>query len=104
MGTAIESSRALTFQVAQSGHETDPDPQGAAMTKLRAANVANSVVSGSLQIHGADSYTRGHPLEYLYRFVRGYRIAGGTDEILQNTIAGHLDKEGLPGVLRWSED
>jgi hypothetical protein len=71
----------------------------ASMAKLTAADTANEVVSEALQIHGANGYMRGHPLEYLYRFARGYRIAGGTDEIQRNTIARRLKRDGLPPLL-----
>jgi alkylation response protein AidB-like acyl-CoA dehydrogenase len=54
------------------------------------------VVSEALQIHGANGYQQGHPLEYLYRFARARRIAGGTDEIVKNQIASVLKEDGLP--------
>jgi len=60
------------------------------MAKLRATRIAHTAVSTALQLHGANGHVRGHPLGSLSRFVRGYRIAGGTDEILQNTIARSL--------------
>ena len=39
---------------------------------------------------------RGHPLEYLYRLVRGMRIGGGTDEMQRNTIARIVKRRGIP--------
>jgi hypothetical protein len=101
MVTAIERSRALTYRAAEDAIASGdhPDPMAASMAKLTAADTANEVVSEALQIHGANGYMRGHPLEYLYRFARGYRIAGGTDEIQRNTIARRLKRDGLPPLL-----
>lgn len=100
--TRLESSRALTARAAENarnGVHRYPDPLVANMAKLEAADVANEVVDQSLQIHGARGYMQEHPLEYLYRLVRGYRIAGGTDEIQRNTIASLVQDRGLPNLL-----
>jgi alkylation response protein AidB-like acyl-CoA dehydrogenase len=66
---------------------------------LHSTEIAESVVSEALQIHGANGYQQGHPLEYLHRYVRGFRIAGGTDEIMKNTIGKMLRKEGFPSLV-----
>lgn len=58
--------------------------------------MAETVVSESLQIHGATGYQRDHPLECLYRLVRGRRIAAGTDEVMKNNIADVVLETGLP--------
>ncbi len=99
--TQLECSRALTQRAAESatGDPGYPDPLCANMAKLNAGRVADAVVDEALQVHGARGYQRGHAIEYLYRFVRGYRIAGGTDEIHQNTIASLLHEQGLPTLL-----
>jgi alkylation response protein AidB-like acyl-CoA dehydrogenase len=65
------------------------------MAKLQASEMVERVVSEALQIHGANGYQRGHPLEYLYRLARGRRLAAGTDEIQKNQIAASLKQEGL---------
>lgn len=98
VGTVADASAALTC--VWFGIECPPPgPGGAAMAKLRAAQVAHTVVSTALQLHGANGRLRGHPLEYLFRFARGYRIAGGTDDILQNTIVRSLTDGEVRGVL-----
>jgi len=96
--TTLQSSRALAHRAAKEalGENRYPDPLLANMAKIKAATVANEVVDEALQIHGARGYMQGHPLEYLYRFVRGYRIAGGTDEIQLNTISSLIKERGLP--------
>jgi alkylation response protein AidB-like acyl-CoA dehydrogenase len=75
------------------------DPLQTSIVSLYAAEVAERVVSEPLQIHGANGYWQGHPLEYLYRYVRRIRIAGGTDEIMKNQIARRLKAEGFPSIV-----
>ena len=96
--TELELSRAYVHQLAQQAHETGdpPDRMAASIAKLHSAEMIERVVSEALQIHGANGYQQGHPLEYLYRFARARRIAGGTDEIVKNQIASVLKEDGLP--------
>lgn len=95
--TALEASRALTHQAAARAHEQGriPDRRDASMAKLQASEMVERVVSEALQVHGANGYQRGHPLEYLYRLARGRRLAAGTDEVQKNQIAASLKQEGL---------
>jgi len=96
----LEASRALTYRAGRQANEAGrvPDPLQSAIAKLFATEIAEHVVDQSLQMHGAGGYQQGHPLEYLYRIVRGYRIAGGTDEIMRNTIADLVEQNGLPEI------
>lgn len=97
----LEASRALTYRAAERAHQMDriPDRIDASIAKLFSGQMAESVVSEALQIHGANGYQRDHPLEYLYRLARGRRIAAGTDEIQKNTIASGIKSDGLPSLL-----
>jgi alkylation response protein AidB-like acyl-CoA dehydrogenase len=96
--TELEASRALTHRTAVRAHEQGRIPArlDASMAKLRASEMVEHVVSEALQIHGANGYQQGHPLEYLYRLARGRRLAAGTDEIQKNQIAAALKQNGLP--------
>jgi len=98
MVTNMQASRALTYAAIPDGAES-PDSLAANSAKLFAGQIAEEVVSEALQVHGANGYQQGHLLEYLYRLVRGYRIAGGTDEIHKNTIAKLLKRQGIPGAV-----
>lgn len=99
--TMLEASRALCYRVAETATaaERPPTVLRSAIAKLQAVEMAEKVTSEALQIHGANGYQQGHPLEYLYRLVRGYRIAGGTDEILKNQISRQLKEQGVPSVV-----
>lgn len=92
MTTKLEASRALVHEAGRGAVNAGrvPDPLRSSIVKLHAPNVAQAVVDEALQVHGSNGYQRGHPLEYLYRLVRGYRIGGGTDEIQRDTIAKML--------------
>lgn len=101
MVTKLEASRSLAYQAADAAIEQGrvPDPLRSSIANLYSGVVAEEIVSEALQIHGANGYQQGHPLEYLYRLTRGYRMAGGTDEIIKNTIADFLKKDGVPTVV-----
>jgi alkylation response protein AidB-like acyl-CoA dehydrogenase len=96
----LEASRALTHRAAVAATDRGrvPDRLDAAIAKLFASETVERVVSECLQIHGANGYQQGHPLEYLYRLARGHRLAAGTDEIQRNQIADALKRDGLPDL------
>jgi alkylation response protein AidB-like acyl-CoA dehydrogenase len=100
MAKQIEGARALTYRAARSADEDGaPDRLAASIAKLATSETVEEVVSEALQIHGANGYQQGHPLEYLYRLARGRRIAAGTDEIMKNNIADVVFEDGLPRTL-----
>ncbi|MFB6121913.1 MAG: acyl-CoA dehydrogenase family protein [Haloferacaceae archaeon] len=94
----LEASRTLAYRAAVNARSNDriPDRLEASLAKLYSGEMVEYVTSEALQIHGANGYQRGHPLEYLYRLARGRRIAAGTDEIQKNQIASVLKDRGLP--------
>ena len=100
MATEVQSARALTHQAGQLAHDAGraPDRLSTSLANLHSAEMLEHVASEALQIHGAVGYQRGHPLEWIYRFARGRRLASGSDEIQKNTIAGALKEQGLPHI------
>jgi alkylation response protein AidB-like acyl-CoA dehydrogenase len=96
----LEASRSLAHTAAEDAISEGrvADPLQTSIVKLYSAEMAEHVVSEALQIHGANGYQQGHPLEYLHRYVRGFRIAGGTDEIMKNTVAKMLKRDGIPSI------
>lgn len=100
MVTNLEASRALTHRAAERGVESDrvPSRLDSSLAKLYSAEMVETVVSEALQIHGANGYQQGHPLEYLYRLARARRIAAGTDEIQKNAIASVIKQDGVPSL------
>ena len=101
MATKLEASRTLTYRAARNAMANDgiPDPTDTMIAKLYSAEMVEEVVTEALQVFGANGYQQGHPLEYLYRFARGQRIAAGTDEIQRNVIARSLKRDGVPSLV-----
>ncbi len=101
MAKELEASRALAYRAALDAHNRGeaPDRLQTSLAKLYSSEMVEKVVSESLQIHGANGYQRGHPLEYLYRLARGRRLAAGSDEIQKNQIADALKKDGVPSLF-----
>lgn len=67
--------------------EETPSDEDTAIAKCYANEAAFFVADRALQIHGGTGYSTEHPVEYIFRRVRGWMIAGGTTEILRNRIA-----------------
>ncbi|THE66666.1 acyl-CoA dehydrogenase [Salinadaptatus halalkaliphilus] len=102
MATQIEASRALTYRTAQRALANDrvPDRLDTSLAKLFAAEMVDDIVDEALQIHGANGFQQGHPIEYLYRRARARRIAGGTAEIQRNTIAETITDDRFDGLAQ----
>jgi alkylation response protein AidB-like acyl-CoA dehydrogenase len=94
----LEASRTLAYRAALNAQrsESPPNRLEASLAKLYSGEMVEEVTSEALQIHGANGYQQGHPLEYLYRLARGRRLAAGTDEVQKNGIADAIKKNGLP--------
>jgi alkylation response protein AidB-like acyl-CoA dehydrogenase len=98
MSKELQASRALAYRAASNAVDRGRIPVrlDTSIAKLYSAEMVERVVSEALQIHGANGYQKGHPLEYLYRMQRGRRIAAGTDEIQKDQIASVLKSDGFP--------
>ena len=89
------TARALTYHAAAAVEAGQPADVETALAKMAATEAAGRVVDRAIQLHGAAAYVQGHPLERLYRVVRGWRIAEGTTEILKLSVArGLLERRG----------
>jgi alkylation response protein AidB-like acyl-CoA dehydrogenase len=90
MTTELEAARLLVYAAA-SAYDAGDEPQlqsrRAAMAKLFATEVAQSIIDGCVQLHGAVALQQGHLLEHLYRDVRSLRIYEGASEIQRTIIA-----------------
>ncbi|MDH6126475.1 acyl-CoA dehydrogenase family protein [Kitasatospora sp. GP82] len=83
----VEASKLLTLACARLVDEGTEAPENAALAKLTASETAVRVVDRSLQVHGATGWVRGHPLEFLYRYVRMMTIIEGTSEVQKVIVA-----------------
>jgi alkylation response protein AidB-like acyl-CoA dehydrogenase len=96
-----KAAQAITHEAARGAVARDRTPRRleASVATLYASEIAERVVSEAVQIHGANAYQQGHPLEYLYRTIRGWRIGAGTDEIQKNQIAAVVKRDGLDHIV-----
>lgn len=83
----VEAAKLLTLACARLVDEGVETPENAALAKLTASETAVRVVDRSLRVHGATGWVRGHPLEFLYRYVRMMTIIEGTSEIQKVIVA-----------------
>ncbi|GAA0514809.1 acyl-CoA dehydrogenase [Pigmentiphaga daeguensis] len=59
----------------------------ASMCKLFVSETCFQIADKAMQIHGNVGVTKNHPVEFIFRRLRLYRIVTGTSEIQRNTIA-----------------
>ncbi|MFH8410134.1 acyl-CoA dehydrogenase family protein [Streptomyces sp. NPDC018019] len=83
----VEAAKLLTLACARLVDSGTEAPENAALAKLTSSETAVRVVDRALQVHGATGWVRGHPLEFLYRYVRMMTIIEGTSEIQKVIVA-----------------
>ena len=93
MATSIEAARALTYAAADDADHGRKNDVQASMAKLFATEMAETVTSEGIQIHGGAGYTSEYPLERYWRDARLTKIFEGTSEIQQRIISdAHLPR------------
>ena len=65
----------------------------ASMCKVFVAENAFQVADKAIQIHGATGMTKNHPVEWVFRRLRMFRVLTGSSEIQRNTIGKGIQKE-----------
>ncbi len=91
----LEAARLMVYRAADRATRTGPSRLETSMAKVLANEAGQTAVDEALQICGARGYMQSSPVEYLYRWVRGWKIAGGTVEIQRDNIAAELKDSGL---------
>lgn len=95
MATEIQATRALIYNVSRmklAKYDFKEIMIQASMAKLYASQVADRVVSQSLEIIGGKAYMKGNKLEKLYRDSKIGAIYEGTSNIQLRTIARNFVK------------
>jgi len=91
MATDLDAARLLVYRAAYDlDRGAGPNPMASAMAKAFATEAAQKIVDDAVQILGGRGVLADHPVDHLYRSVRGLRIYEGTTEIQHLIIAGHL--------------
>jgi alkylation response protein AidB-like acyl-CoA dehydrogenase len=97
--TEVEAAAAMLDLACRPIRREELAHEMAAASKLFAARVCSAAVDQAIQVFGARGYTTAYPLERLHRDARLTRIGGGTDEMMREIIATHLDAED-PAITR----
>jgi butyryl-CoA dehydrogenase len=94
MAVKIEAARHLVLHAAALRDAGLPCLKEAAMAKLFASEMAETVCSAAIQIHGGYGYLADFPVERIYRDVRVCQIYEGTSDIQRLIIARQLAQDG----------
>lgn len=90
MATRIEAARQLILHAAALKDAGQPCLKQAAMAKLFASEMAETVCSDAIQIHGGYGYVSDFPVERIWRDVRVCQIYEGTSDIQKILIGRAL--------------
>jgi len=87
MRVKLEAARLLLYRALANARADMPSALETTAAKLYCNEMARQVADDAIQLHGAYGYSTQMPLEFLYRKIRGWSIAGGTTQILRNRMA-----------------
>ena len=90
MATQIEAARQLIHHAASLKDAGLPCLKEAAMAKLFASEMAETVCSAAIQVHGGYGYVSDFPVERIYRDVRVCQIYEGTSDVQKILIGRAL--------------
>jgi butyryl-CoA dehydrogenase len=93
MATQIEAARQLYLHAAALRDAGQPCIKEASMAKLFASEMAETVCSDAMQIHGGYGYVADFPVERLWRDVRVTKIYEGANDIQRMVIGRTLEEE-----------
>jgi alkylation response protein AidB-like acyl-CoA dehydrogenase len=86
MATRLDAARLLVWRAASLRDAGQPCLKEASMAKMYASEMAESVCSDAIQIHGGYGYVSDFPVERLYRDVRVCQIYEGANDIQRMLI------------------
>jgi alkylation response protein AidB-like acyl-CoA dehydrogenase len=88
MAIGVYTSRAMVYDAVRAFTQKHPDASRlAAIAKTYASDVAMTVASAGVQVHGGAGYVRDFPVEMLLRDAKINQIYEGTNQILRMLIA-----------------
>lgn len=94
MATRLEAARQLVLHAAALKEAGLPALKEASMAKLFASEIAETICSDAIQIHGGYGYVADFPVEQIYRDVRVCQIYEGTSDIQRMVISRELMAAG----------
>ena len=90
MATDVEAARLLVYNAARLRDAGQPFVKEAAMAKLFASQIAETVASRAIEVLGGVGFTKDYPVEKLYRDAKIGRIYEGTSNMQKLAIAKNL--------------
>lgn len=87
MATALYACEQMVLATAERADSGEDVRDAASMCKLFVSERCFEIADKAMQIHGNVGVTKNHPVEFIFRRLRLYRIVTGTSEIQRNTIA-----------------
>ncbi|MCW2808884.1 MAG: acyl-CoA dehydrogenase [Marmoricola sp.] len=88
----LDAARLVTYQAAQDLDAGREYQRSSSAAKLMAGSVATKVAGMAVQVCGARGTMESAPFGRYFRDAKAYEVAGGSNEILKNTIAKALVK------------
>lgn len=92
MATALYACESMVQKAAAAADAGQDVRKEASMCKLFVSERCFEIADKAVQIHGNVGVTKNHPVEFIFRRLRLYRIVTGTSEIQRNTIAKEILK------------
>jgi alkylation response protein AidB-like acyl-CoA dehydrogenase len=86
-GAEIDAARLLTYQAARDLDAGTDYQRSSSAAKLLAGELATRVASMAVQVCGAHGTQETSPFGRYFRDAKAYEVAGGSSEVLKNTIA-----------------
>ncbi len=93
MATSLQAAELMVLHAARLRDAGRPSQKESSMAKLFAAEAAEKICNGAIQIHGGYGYLEDYPVERIYRDVRVCKIYEGTSEIQRLVIGRQLASE-----------
>lgn len=90
MYMALEGARLLVYKAASTSELGVAKPLDSSVAKVAGIEAAMFVCEQAMNVLGGSGMSTDVPLEWLYRCVRGYWAAGGTNDIHRSMIAAGL--------------
>jgi len=90
MYLALEQARLLVHKAVSVSEAGVAQRLLSSAAKVAATEAACLVTDRAMQLHGGSGMSQDLPLEWLYRLVRPYTVAGGTSDIHRSMIASEL--------------
>jgi hypothetical protein len=96
MQMRLDAGQLLLYRAATNADRGLPSPQETAIAKAYCNEAGFEVANQALQIMGGTGFSSDSLVEYCFRKIRGWMIAGGSLEMMRNRIAEGVFERSFP--------